>query len=404
MMTRRLSASALVRANGAVEPLEVRVLPTVTASLSRGTLNLLGDASANDITIERSGSDLVLTGNNGTLIRFNGENVAQATISGARHLNGAFGLLGDTITFESGVALGNVSLNLGSGANSVDFGDSTFTGKLTVNGGVNGDSVTFDGTALNSVSLNLLDGDNEVDFLGATFNGIISIKTGSGIDTITAAEGTGGVDNTFRGAVTIRTSAGADSINLADSTFANLTIDSEANNDDVVLDTVTVNGRLVISGGEGDDAISLTAVIQTGNGTNSITGLAGVDAILLKGAAFNSAVSIDLGTGTANQLEIDDVDFARSATFLSKGVNDALRIEQDTTLNGPTDFFGAVSIQMGAGATVGLGINDPVASFIQTRSSLTIKGSTPNLIATLVLIRSDLRLPPVLKNAQLVVV
>lgn len=197
-MSRRLPASARIRSHLAVEPLEVRVLPSVSASLTHGTLNLFGDSSANDITIAHSGSDLVLTGNGGTQIHFNGVTGGSATISSVTSLKGLFGSQGDTVTFTNGVSLGNVALVLGGGTNLLDLGNTTITGKLLVLGGAGDDTVTFDDATLNSVAMDLLDGDNVINFAGTTANGAVAIKTGAGGDTVTAAIGTGGLDNNFR--------------------------------------------------------------------------------------------------------------------------------------------------------------------------------------------------------------
>jgi hypothetical protein len=381
------------------ESLEVRILPTVSATLAGGTLTLQGDQSANAIRLEQSGNSLVITGENGTLIRYRGDDVTTVTLAGVQNLKGYFGEAADVLKFQNGVTLNNVTLNLGGGANDVEFREADITGKTMVTGGNDADKVTFDSGDVNQVTLNLINGNDDVEFIGAVVNGLVSINTGNGIDTVKASEGLGGVGNTFSGAVTIKTGNQADVIDLRDSVFANLTIDVGADNDEIDLETITVNGRLSVSGGAGDDELNLADLVQAGTGTNSISGLAGQDDVTINGALFASAVSINMGAGPTNELRIDDVQFQKSVSIISTGPNDRLRIEQNLSSIAATKFAGAVNVQMGPGSVINLAVDD-VASYIESAGLVTVKGSKPNLLVNLVPTRIEFALPPVLKNAE----
>lgn len=383
------------------EALEVRTLPTVTATFSGGLLTLQGDQAANDVRIEKLGSSLVLTGENGTLIRYKGENVSTVALTGVQNLRGTFGAGADVVKLVKDVTLTGVTLNLGDGANQVEFLEANINGKVTVTGGVNADKVKFDGGTLNQISLNLLDGNDDIEFRGARVNGLVSINTGNDVDSVKMVEGTGGDANTFAAAVTIKTGNGADVIDLHDSIFANLTIDAGADNDKIDLETVTVNGRLSVNGNAGDDEMTFEELIQTGAGTNSIIGLAGKDDVAINGAIFASAVSVNLGTGPQNLLEIDDVEFQKTVTIIATGPNDRLRIEQNQSAMAATKFLGAVNVQMGPGGVIYLGVDD-MASYTEAHGLVTVKGSTPNVLINLVQTKVEFAQIPVLKNAEYV--
>jgi hypothetical protein len=393
------TSSSAIRA----EALEVRVLPTVTATFSNGLLTLQGDQSANDIRIEESGGSLLITGNGGTQIQMNGEDQSSVLIAGVQNIRGTFGQGADVLKFENGLILNNVTLNLGGGGNDVEFRDSTINGKVTITGGNNADDVEFDASTVNQISLNLINGNDDVEFHGSTITGIVSINTGNGIDTVKADMGEGGVGNTFSGALTIKTGNQSDDIELRDSIFANLTVDAGADNDEIDLDTVTVNGRLSVNGGSGADEITLTGVTQTGTGLNSIVGLSGKDDVVLNGAVFASAVSINMGSGPMNELAIDDVEFKLAVSIFSNGPNDRLTIEQNEASTAATKFLGAVKIQMGPGSVIDLGVNHD-SSYTEAAGPVSVKGTKPNLLINIVETKVAFTQLPVLKNAEFVIV
>jgi hypothetical protein len=393
----------LTQSRTAAEPLEIRILPTVTATLSGGTLNLQGDQTANDLTIEQSGSDLVITGNNGTMIRYNGVVAAQATITGAQHLKGMFGAKNDKIEFDTGVQLGNVTLNLGSGSNDVEVRDTTFTGLFNVTGGNNRDRIEFDASTLNNITLNLGNGNDEVEFLGSTVSGTVLVNMSNGLDLFETNQGAGGVDNTFLGAVGIKTGNQADEIELRDATFANLGIDAGADGDEVVLDTIDITGRFGVNAGSGNDEVTVDDVTHSGTGMNCVMGGSGIDEVDFKSSTFNSFVDLDMGSGPNNELEIDDVHFNSLVMISSIGQNDSILIEQDLSRAIATEFVGALSIQMGPGGTLGVGTSN-AASWTETSAGVLFKGSKPSLIATVTQLNVDFNSAPLLKNAQLLLV
>jgi hypothetical protein len=166
---------------------------------------------------------------------------------------------------------------------------------------------------------------------------------------------------------------------------------------------LTLTGKLSVSGGSGNDALTLDGVTQTGTGTNSIRGLSGKDDVTIKTTTFASTVSIDMGSGPQNELEIDDAGFASTATIFSNGVNDELRIEQDLGRAGLTNFGGALSVAMGPNSQMAIGVLNG-ASYTQMLSTVTFKGTKPNLIVSLVETRVSFAVPPILKNSEILLV
>ncbi len=208
----------------------------------------------------------------------------------------------------------------------------------------------FDIFGLNTVTLNLGYGDDEVEFKGMTASGLVTINTSNGLDHVESAVGTGGVHNTFLAPVVVNTGNQADEIEFRSAHFTDLTINAGADGDDIKLETVTVSGDISVDGSSGNDEIVIDGITQTGTTLNVIKGLSGNDQIKLKGATFASAVSIDLGSGVNNELEIDDVTLSGATTITSIGQSDEIRIEQDLARAGLANFVGALSIAMGPGA------------------------------------------------------
>jgi hypothetical protein len=385
----------------AVQPLEVRILPTVTASVSAGVLTLNGDATGSDLTIEADAGGVRVTSNDGSLIRFNGVNSSSVLFNGITSLKGTLGAGDDSVKLQDGLSLNNVTLQLGEGANDVEVNNVTLTGTLAVTGGQLADTLTFDSVALKTVTLNTLGGDDAVEFRAVNVSGAVTVNSGLGLDSVETNLGTGGVSSTFAGKVTINTGVDADDVHLSHATFGGLSVVSGAGNDSISLDTVNVNAALKLDAGAGDDDVTLNTVQQTGTAANSVLGGAGIDTVDLEFVLFNSATTLNLGAGTGNQLDLDDVGFGSTATISSQGVDDQVRVEQQAGLTGTTDFQGNASFNLGQNAQLGISL---VGSDFYTRffGKATFKGakSTLPVLATIVATRSEFASPPVLKSTE----
>jgi hypothetical protein len=256
---------------------------------------------------------------------------------------------------------------------------------------------------LNNITLNLGNGDDEVEFLGSTVNGTVLVNLANGLDRFETNEGLGGVDNAFLGSVGVKTGNQMDDIELRGASFANLGVDAGADDDEITLDTIDVTGHFGVNAGSGNDEVTLDGVTQTGIGMNCVIGGSGVDNVDLKSSTFNSIMAIEMGSGVHNELEIDDVHFGSIVTISSLGQNDSILIEQDLSRAIQTEVVGALFVQMGPGGTLGIGTGN-AASWTETSAGVSLKGSKPNLVATVVQANVDFSFPPVVKNTQLVLV
>ena len=299
--------------------------------------------------------------------------------------------------------LGNVTLNLGSGSNDLIFRDTTLTGLLNVTGGNSRDRVEFDASFLNNIILNLGNGNDEVEFLGSEVDGIVLVNMSNGLDRFETNQGAGGVDNTFAGPVGIKTGNQADEIELRDAEFAILGIEAGADGDEIILDTIDITGRFGIDAGSGNDDVTVDGVTQVGVGMNCVMGGSGIDEVDFRSSSFNSYVDLDMGSGPNNELTIDDVHFNSTVTIFSIGQNDQVLVEQDLGLADATEFVGVLTVQMGPGGTMGIGTSN-AASWTETSAGFSLKGTKPNLIATVAQIQVSFFAQPTLKNAQLVLV
>jgi len=381
------------------EALEVRILPTVTASVTRGVLTLTGDAAANDVTIQTDAGGLRIVGNNGTLVRFAGVDSASVVFSGVTGLKGTFGDGADSIKIDDGVTLKDVTLNLGDGANRLEIEGATLTGKLTLTTGVGADVFELRASAANVVTLNTGGGDDDVMFKAAVTSGAVTVSTGDGFDSVETDLGPGGVANVLQN-VSISTGNQDDSVELRHATIGKLTVNAGAGNDDIRLEDDVVQGSLSVDAGLGDDEVFLDDVQQTGGGSNLLATGAGVDQLRLKTSLFTSATTTNLGGGTGNQLEIDDCGFQASVTLTSAGTSDEIRIEQDNARASLADFHGTVKATVGPASAIRIGLN-AMASYTRFFAGVTLKGGRPFAQVTAAATRIEFASPPILINAEL---
>ena len=110
------------------------VVPSnVTATYSKGTLTITGDANANSLTVSVQAGTISVLGANGTKIN-NSANAFTASPSGALTLSVDLGAGNDSIQFV-GVGAASGSVLLGTGNDSAAFTLSNVTGTLTIDGG-----------------------------------------------------------------------------------------------------------------------------------------------------------------------------------------------------------------------------------------------------------------------------
>jgi hypothetical protein len=385
----RLQAPAPRRRRGShsqVEKLEVRILPSATAVVSKGTLTINGDNGPNDLVVQNDVAGVKIIGQNGTLISVGGQpGVSSVILTGVTSIKGNFGDGADKIKIADGLTLKNVTLSMGDGDSDVDVENVNITGKIDIKSANGDDRIQFQSMTAKTTTVNTGFGDDDVEFKAAAFNGSVTVNTGAGEDDVESDSGTGGTFSHFNSGLTINTGDDDDTVGIRNTSTGKLTIDMGDGDDSLDIDTLTTQGVIVVKMGAGADGVSYDAVQQNGSGTSSIDLGSGNDSFDLKTSTFAGNVTADLGTGFQNEMNIDDVGVVGTTTLNSSGKGDKIYIELDTGRSGFTQFGKSVKANVGLGADLKIGVNN-AASYTKFLSSVSINGVNPHAtlaIATL---------------------
>jgi hypothetical protein len=339
-----------------VERLEDRTVPTVTASVTNGSLVIKGDSAAGS-TLAITASDVDADGVADTFTVTDGT-TAVGTFSGVTKdvvLRLSANDDAVTIDLKGLTAPRNVVANLGDGTNSLTLDNGTVKGSVSVLGGAGTDTVTLGGTAAVTVdgnaNFNLGDAADDVLHLGkATVEGWLSavaanditlddastvghgvwILGGTGGNTVSlngTVEGsvafiapwgsTAGSDvtiaGTVDGGVTVQGSSQADTLTVTGDIGGSLRA-SLGGGDDTASIGGTVTGNLILDGGAGNDTLTLSGLV---GGRTSVTGGAGDDKFTVAATAdLTGNATVNLGAGN-DTCTVDDA--ATIATLVVNG-------------------------------------------------------------------------------------
>jgi hypothetical protein len=327
----------------ALEPLEGRWCPTVTASLSGGTLTISGTPDGAVALTQDSTTAGTFT------VTDKGAALSNSPFTGVKNVRLNLTSADDAVTIDLGgqTLSGGILANLGAGANSLTVQDGTLGGNLLVSGdtavpcGPRGANPAAD-TGLDTITLaagttvkNLgvltgqgganvtvagdVTGDLAVDAfyrggsangssltLSGTVDGNLFFSGGNLADTLTVSGDVG------KSLVAV-TGAGDDVVSITGAVTRGLYLDTGAGNDQITLGGV-VGGRTYVDAGAGDDSLSITAtaklqdraVINMGAGADSVTldDSATITTVLLNGGS-----GVDKFTGTATRTGLTLVSF-----------------------------------------------------------------------------------------------
>ena len=271
-----------------LEALESRLLLNgdVTAVIAGGCLKITGDAQANDVIIEDTGTPnqvRVRTGASVTTINGAAGPVVLDGLTKDVKIDLKAG--DDVLELTSLTVARNAKIKGGSGDNQVTVDDTTVVGDLCVKGSSGADTVNLvNGTAVGGdTTINLGNGDNALGLTDTAVIGRTTVKAGTGDDTVT-------VDTlAASGQTTIRTGAGSDVVQIDDSTFGGkFSLDAGSGNDRIEIEVNGAGGGPVseftgaasIKGSSGDDNIVIGVRSENGNS-----------------AQFDAAVTVDGGSG-----------------------------------------------------------------------------------------------------------
>jgi len=320
----------------ALEALESRWCPAVTASLSGTTLTISGN-SAGEIAITQDSTTA------GTItVKDNGAQVGTGAFTGVKNIKLNLTEADDKVTIDLGgnTLAGSVSANLGAGANSLTVEKGTIAGGLFTSGeapqphffffrsrpkapadtGLDTITLAKDATVkYMSVQTGAGGADVSVD---GDVTGDLSVTASSFFFSSSSSNGssltvTGGVDgNLFFGgssladtldvegdvgkSLTAFTGGGADIVTVNGAVLRGLWLDTGSGDDQITL-AGTVGGRTFIWAGDGTDSLTMestaqflnTAVISMGGGTDSVK----MDATVITTMLLSGGTGTDTFTG-----------------------------------------------------------------------------------------------------------
>lgn len=399
---RRFSRSPLRTPQfGVVEYLEDRTLLTgnVTAAVMGGNLKIVGDNSANQISIQSTAGGLQITSLDGTT-KINGGN-GPVTLSGVTgNASISMGRGDDVLKIGGGAVTTtfahNVSIDVGDGNDTLNIATTSIGGNLSIAGGNGSDTFTIgsaDEATVVSIGGNLCivggqGHDNTIAVFNADITGSASVTAMGRTDHVQFGydEGLGLIgDETTTGRVnigkslSIRTGDGADHIALADVIVGGSTsINSGDGIDEIlvgaahspatdsnplvnlVFGPVTVGGDLKVSAGDGSDSRScgsnrFDAMFcggwgwgGCGGGPNVSTGNGSGDTVILVGVTVTGNTSLQTGNGDDHIAILGNAggpneSFGGSVKIDSGRGNDAVVIADQVV------FLGKVTINLNNG-------------------------------------------------------
>ncbi|QDT54222.1 hypothetical protein Pan44_22490 [Caulifigura coniformis] len=374
LFTRRTVARS-TRANAGLRPsaemLDARILPSATATLSRGVLTVKGDvAAANNLTFEtiNGGNGVRVTGTGGTLLN---EDLTELDFAGVTSIKVITGATSDSITIRAfdSLTVKNVTLSLGNGNNTVSISDAVIEGKLAITTGNGEDTIRVASIASFGTSTSV-----------TTLNGPVTINTGSGADSIIIRCDTAFDSSTafitLNGPLTINTGNGDDrvvfeSFAAFDQAASTLTLNGivkvTTGNDNDLIDVVAdggfdsafadfdVNNHFTINSGSGDDGISVrTADFLGGHGdldfSRNLTIAAGNDDDEVWIGSSSSDIAIGGILRVTTGSGIDDLTVERVQQTSSVGSNSfSMGNDLDTVRIRASVFAAATSTNLGSG-------------------------------------------------------
>ena len=359
------------------EPLEARTLlsGTITTLLSNGNLSILGDADANNISIIKVNNTVTITANDGEAFAGVGAEISGVTgniriVMGNGDDNVTIGQQGQSFWVGNDTAPNGFGLRADPADLTVDlgFGDDTLTmiGVHARNGTILG------GAGLNEISIS--DNGGDIQLRDASiFYGNLSITNGNNGYDIVLAGTTVVRDTTIRlgnGGGVLSITAGTRLVDdepapLFGSNFlGNVTITGGTGDDDVTLTGTTADGVIVPLSIEGNLTVNLLGTTAAGVNTLRLTdtqvggnlvytGGAGTDVVMVQGSLLvGGNATLNMGAG--------------------ENLFDASMNHQETVVRGNLIYTGGVGvdrllsnglIEVGNNATLNLGGGNNVISF-----------------------------------------
>lgn len=224
-----------MRRHSLVEQLESRELPAgnVLVLLQNGNATITGDAAANQFEITGGLNSILVRGLEGTTI-----NGGSATFT-----------LATTSAFNGGLVI-----SLGQGNDRLSIGADVSLGAVRILGEAGDDTISVTSSTVNgNLVIDAADGTNTITLLNSTLKSHVAINAaGSSLISLRG----GRID----GRLAVDTAGLDDQVSIDSTTVnGNTSIEVRAGNDVVALRNATLNGELYVDAGRGDDVVYVEA-------------------------------------------------------------------------------------------------------------------------------------------------
>jgi cyclophilin family peptidyl-prolyl cis-trans isomerase len=268
------------------ESLEQRTLLTgnVNAVLNGSNVQITGDAAGNSVEIVVTGDSVVVRGLDSTAINGLAEpfTITSTSSTIAGNLQVAMGGGNDSLIIGPGVAVaGRTSISGNGGNDTIGIMQSTLQSQLSIDGGSGSNSIVVQDSSVSGMTHLVSSGSALISLKNAELAGALTVETGSGNDDLVIS------GSTVQGPTRILTDSGDDDIVLQQSTLSHsLYVNAGRGGDIVWMDDVTVAGKTSLWMRQGNDSIQI-------GGSSSFSGRTLVGAVLGRDALeIDSEVSI----------------------------------------------------------------------------------------------------------------
>ena len=227
-----------------------------------GDIRIIGDSEANEFTLDADdgggGTDLVITGTNGTTVTFNGTTAAS-----------------QVITLDTASTVGrNLRIFTRSGDDVVTVNDTDVAGTLLIRSGSGDDTVNLGTGTYANAGISTQSGQDAISLNTVTIDSNLGVSTGSDDDTLDLQTVTVGNTALLVG------SRGSDDIMIDGSQFNQIVFSAGSGSDTGQLSNSNATGRAIASMGSGADSLDFaadvvfsdTSIFSGGGGDDSFDG------------------------------------------------------------------------------------------------------------------------------------
>ena len=301
-----------------------------------------------------------------------GRNVVVVGVPAPEERGGAAGAATPSLTVPKDLAI-----NTGKDLDQISLNGILVNGNLTINTGLGADSINLVNTeVMLKTNINAGDGINFVNLNGGFLHGGLTVNTGSGHDSVSSSANVdgGAIINTgaggdyvslyayqvgvesstgiIHGNVAINAGAGNNRVSVQTNVTGNVSITTTSGKDDLYLyqydDSTTITGNLAINGGAGNNYLRLGATVTGNVSVTTTTGSDSVDVYYYGSSTFVTG-NLAIGAGDGDNYVYFNNASVKGNTSITTGNGDDY-VEMYGDYYAPLALTGDLKIDTGAGA------------------------------------------------------